>query len=220
VQAQSTSTFTLQPGGTATVTFEAFCTEFGQVFAAGVELPSGLAPDAGRAALAYGVSQGYNTDGAQALELQFALWQALGTTTSPKGGTVAQDVLTNGKAVPANPQGTSVLDAVTGGDVTVKLDSWAPIGPKVQITATASDNFYGRGQLTIQNTSQRALTLYMPVGTLFPSTNPAQQTMAGYATDVQVTNPTLPATGGDNANGLLALVVALIGSGLLLRRVR
>lgn len=223
-QAQTApTTFTLQPGGTATVTYEAFCIEFGEVFAAAVQLPSGLAPDAGRAALAYGVSKGYASDPAKALQLQYAIWQALGETTSPKGDTTAQDVLTNGKAVPANPQGTSVLDAVAAKNVTVTLVSWQPIGPKVAITQTATDNFYGRGTLTIQNTSQQALTLYMPVGTLFPSVNAAQQTMIGYATNVQVANPqptTLPATGGSEQGGLLALVALLLCAGAALRMTR
>ena len=63
----------------------------------------------------------------------------------------------------------------------------------------------------------------MPVGTLFPSVNPAQQTMAGYSTDVQVNNPDpvaqrLPATGGTTSGlGLLWLALALLSSGMVLR---
>ena len=48
VQAQSDAeAFTLQPGGTATISFEAFCTEFGEVFASGVQVPNALAPRCG-----------------------------------------------------------------------------------------------------------------------------------------------------------------------------
>lgn len=225
----STDSFTLQPGGKATITFEAFCTEFGEVFANAVQGPSGLAPEPARAALAYGVDQGLNADAQQALQLQFAIWQALGETGSPAGDATAQDVITNGTAAPTDPQGTSVLDAAQAGQVTVTLDSWQPIGPKVQITATASDNFYGRGQVTVENTSQQELTLFMPVGTLFPSVDAAQQTMAGYATDVQVTNPQapqqLPSTGAETSFGALVwAAVLLLGLGagvrLFARRAR
>lgn len=45
-QGGDTETFILQPGGTAVISFEVFCTEFGEVFPAAVELPNGLAHDA------------------------------------------------------------------------------------------------------------------------------------------------------------------------------
>ena len=82
---------------------------------------------------------------------------------------------------------------------------------------TASDNFYGRGQLTVTNTSTQELTLFMPVGTLFPSVNPAQQTMAGYATNIQVSNPQqapqqLPAA-GDGTSGAALLLFAFAWCG-------
>lgn len=228
VAAQAPSTFTLQPGGTAVVQFEAFCTEFGEVFPTRVQLPNGVAPERARAALSYGVGKGLSADPATALQLQYAIWQALGTTTSPKGDATAQDVVTNGTAVPANPQATSVIDAATANQITVTLDTWQPIGPKVAITATATDHFYGRGQLTIANTSSQAVTLYMPVGTIFPSVDPAQQTMAGYATAVQVTNPApvqqqLPTTSGVDFPSMLPLValgLLMIGGTLRVIHVR
>ncbi|MBC8163565.1 MAG: hypothetical protein H7Z42_20355 [Roseiflexaceae bacterium] len=232
VAAQAPTSFTLQPGGKAVVTFEAFCTEFGQVFPSAVQLPDGVVAEPARSALAYGVGKNYNGDAAQALQLQYAIWQTLGTTNSPKGDATAQDVLTNGKTAPVAPQGTSVVDAAAANQVTLTLDSWQPIGPKVQITPTASDNFYGRGQITIENTSQQAVTLFMPVGTRFPATNAAQQTMAGYATNAQVTNPQaaadpapaqLPSTSGGALNALLPLLalglLALGGTLHLARRV-
>lgn len=112
VQAQSDAeAFTLQPGGTATISFEAFCTEFGEVFASGVQVPNALAPDAARAALAYGVNKGLNADAQQALQLQFAIWQSLGEANSPAGDATTKDVVANGTTAPANPQATSLLDA-------------------------------------------------------------------------------------------------------------
>lgn len=151
------------------------------MFANAVQAPTGLAPDAARAALAYGVNEGLSADGQQALQLQYAIWQALGETSSPKGDATAQDVVTNGTAAPASPQGTSLLDAATAGQVSV---------------------------------------------TLFPSVNPAQQTMAGYATDVQVNNPQraaqpaaqqLPNTSGSSGAALLWFSFAMLASGMTLR---
>lgn len=212
--------FTLQPGGRAVISFEAFCTEFGQIFPDKINGPSGVAADKARAALSYGVAQGLAADGAKALQFQYAIWQSLGTTTSPKGDATAQDVLTKGTAAPATPQGTSVLDAAKAGQVTVTLDSWQAIGPKVAITATATDHFYGSGQLTVVNTSAKALTLYMPVGTTFEPTDPSHQTMTGYATKVDVTNPSLPKTSGADGNPLLLLAAALLlAAGLTVNRV-
>jgi len=222
---QTPTTFTLQPGGTAVVSFEAFCIEFGKVFPNGIQGPSGLAPDPARAAMSYGLGKGLNANEQQALQMQYGIWQALGTQGAPAGDAAAQDVFTNGKTVPTNPQGTSVLDAFAANQIKVTLSSWAPVGAKVAITPTATDNFYGRGQLTIQNTSQQALTLYMPVGTQFASIDPAQQSVAAYATNVQVNNPqqtsstgvqnNLPNTAGEEQYVFFLLAgLSLLGLGL------
>ena len=226
--AQAPATFTLKPGSKAVVTFEAFCTEFGKLFPTGVQLPDGVVADPARAALSYGVSKGYPADATKALNLQYAIWLALGTANSPKGDATTQDVVANGKAVPANPQGTSLIDAAKANQVKLTLNSFQPIGPKVQVTTTASDNFYGQGQVTVENTTQQTLTLYMPVGTRFPAVDPKHQTLAGYATNVQVTDPapqpsTLPATSGGEMNTmlpLLALALLVLGGavGIVRRR--
>ena len=87
------------------------------------------------------------------------------------------------------------------------------------------DNFYGRGTLTVENTSQQAVTHTRPVGTLFAPATAGEQTMAGYATNVQVSNPQaaqapqqLPNTGGESASLVLLLrALLLIGVGSLLR---
>ena len=49
----------------------------------------------------------------------------------------------------------------------------------VRPLGAASDNFYGRGQMTIANTSQQVLTLYVPVGALFPPTTAGEQRTCG-----------------------------------------
>lgn len=227
---QTPQTFTLQPGGRAVVSFQAFCIEFGKVFPNGIQGPSGLAPDPARAALSYGIGKGLTANEQQALQLQYGIWQALGAQNAPQGEAAAQDVFANGKTPPANPQGTSVLDAFNANQVKVTLNSWAPIGNKVPITGGATDNFYGQGQLTIENTSQQALTLYMPVGTQFQAINPAEQSVAAYATNVQVTNPqtttsgaqnTLPNTSGTETYLLVLLAsLSLLGLGFATHSLR
>lgn len=239
VSAQAPATFTLQPGGNATVTYEAFCTDFGKKFPLAIQSPNGVAPDAVRAALANIQSNGLASDPQKALEAQYAIWQLSGATGSPSGSDVAKSVVDAAKTVPQNPGGTSVVDAAKANQVKVTLNDWKPVGDKVPI-GNSSDNFYGRGTLTIENTSQQALTLYMPVGTLFPPQTAGEQTMAGYATNVQVTNPapaatavpatdpasrpnTLPATSGGETNTLVLfaaflLLAAGVGVGMVRRK--
>ena len=214
-QAQSAKSFKLQPGGKATITFEAFCTNFGKLFPTAITAPDGtVASDEVRSALVYAQNKKLTADEQQALQVQFAIWQLLKTANSPKGDALAQDVLAQVSKTPVtDPTGTSILDAAKSGQITMTLDLWQPVEPKIQITATASDNFYGRGQLTVENTSQQALTLFMPVGTIFPPSSNAQR-MAGIQTGLKVTDPNLPATGGDEGSswtiaalaGLLLLV--------------
>ena len=228
--AQGQQTFTLQPGGRATVTFEAFCTDFGQKFPTAIQAPASVAEDNVRGALAYIQNNGLNADETKALEAQYAIWQLRGATGSPAGGDQAKAVVGAASTAPTNPQGTSVVDAAKAGQVRVTIDAWQPIGTPVQLGST-TDNFYGRGTLTVENTSQQALTLYMPVGTQFPPATVGDQTMAGYATNVQVSNPQqssapqqLPATAGDNGaswllfGGALALLAAGAALHMQMRR--
>jgi len=221
------TTFTLQPGGRATITFEAFCTNFGQKFPQAIQAPNALGPDNIRAALAYIQSNNLAADPAKALEGQYAIWQLTGATGSPAGGADAKAVVAAAASAPASASGTSVVDAAKANQVSVTLASWQPIGDKVQI-GSAMDNFYGRGTLTVANTSQQALTLAMPAGTLFPPVTAGEQTMAGYATNVQVSNPQvtqaaqqLPNTSGESGSFLLVLaVLLLVGASRVLRVIR
>jgi LPXTG-motif cell wall-anchored protein len=217
--AQSNQTFTLRPGSTATITFEAFCTEFGKFFPPSIVLPNGVAAAPIRNALAYIQQEGLSSDPANALEANYGIWQLAGATRAPKGTTVAADVVAAGATPVTDPQGTSLLDAAQAGQVTVTLSSWAPIGDKVQILS-ATDHFYGRGTLTVQNTSDQTLELYMPVGTTFPGSEARFQIMGGYLTDVQVQDLTLPTTGGDDSGALAlaAVAVAAAAAGVTIRR--
>jgi hypothetical protein len=217
--------FTLQPGGTATITYEAYCTDFGQKFPTTLQTPNAVAEDKVRGGLAYIQQNNLSADQTKALDAQYGIWQLRGATGSPAGGAIAQAVVSAGNTAPTNPLGTSLLDAVKAGQAKLTLGTWGPIGSPVAI-GSATDNFYGRGTLTVQNTSQQALTLYMPVGTLFPPNTAGEQTMAAYATNIQVSNPQtnqpqqLPTTADGNAgNGWLLLVgaFALLAAGSALR---
>jgi len=223
--AQTTSaSFTLQPGGKATITFEAFCTNFGQKFPQAIQAPNAVGQDKIRGALAYIQSNNLAADPAKALEGQYAIWQLSGATGSPAGGADAKAVVAAAATAPASPSGTSVVDAVKANQVKVTLASWQPIGNKVPL-GSSMDNFYGRGTLTVENTSQQAITLAMPVGTLFPPVTAGEQTMAGYATNVQVSDPQAPqqlpnTSGGGTSLALLLGALLLFGAGSVLRLIR
>ncbi len=184
----STQTFTLPPNGKATVTFQALCVVYGKKFPTAINGPSTVSSDPVQAALSYAQSKGYLSDEQQALQVQYAIWQLL-NQGGPQGGAITQEVVAQAQNPPAPPQGTSLIDAVKADQVKVSIDSWQPNGQPVQIAPGATDHFYGQGQLTVENTSQQALTLYMPVGTVFPSANADEQSIGGYLTNVQVTAP-------------------------------
>ena len=210
------ASFQLGPGQVATITFEAFCVEFGKFFPETIVEPKGVAPEPIRAALAYVQQKGLAADPATAFEANLAIWKLAGASRAPAGGAVAQDVLQNGTTPPADPQGTSIVDAAAAGDVRLTLVGWQASGDKVQILS-ASDHFYGRGTLTVENISQQTLTLYMPIGTLFPGNEARFQTVGGYAVDVQT--PRLPQTGGEvepPLGALLLLSLALLAAGRLM----
>ena len=67
-QTSATTNFTLQPGGSATITFEAFCTNFGQKFPTSIQAPNGQAPDNLRGGLAYIQSNNLAGDPTTALD--------------------------------------------------------------------------------------------------------------------------------------------------------
>ncbi|MBS1968174.1 MAG: hypothetical protein JST60_20750 [Chloroflexi bacterium SZAS-1] len=214
--------FTLKPGGKATISFEAFCVNFGKLFPTGVTVPNGtIAPDPVRAALEYAQSKGLTADPKQALQVEYAIWQLGGTTNSPKGEALAQDVIAAASAAKVtDPQGLSILEAAKTNQISMTLDLWEPIGDKQQITATASDHFYGRGQLTVTNISKQSLTLFMPTGTIFPPTSNAQN-MAAIQTNVVVTDPALPVTAGEGNSTTWLLILSaaiLLASGWVLRQ--
>jgi len=217
--------FTLQPTGKATVTFEAFCTDFGKFFPQQIQAPNGqLAPDPIRSALAYIREEGLAADPATALDANYGIWQLDGARGAQgQGGQIAQDVVAAGANPPQDPQGVSLLEAVRDGTVKLTLVSWEAIGPKVQILS-ATDNFYGKGVLEAENISDEALDLYMPAGTLFPGVDATTQVMGGYATDVVVNNPQLPSTSGGVRDllglVLLSLILATAGAALRTGRTR
>ncbi|NJN17532.1 MAG: hypothetical protein HC822_15305 [Oscillochloris sp.] len=188
VAAQETESFTLQPGGTATITFEAFCTNYGQNFPDQIEAPDALAQPELQKALAYIEEQGLAANAADALDAQYGLWRVIGAADSPQGGAIAANVVNAANTGIPAPSGTSLLDAVQAGQVTVSVASWEPIGQPVEI-GDLTDHFYGRGTLRVENTSNQTLTLYHPIGALYAPTEVGDQTMAAYATEIEVQNP-------------------------------
>lgn len=218
-QSVNGETFTLAPGGRATITFESFCLDYGKRFPEDIGLPpSGLADPPVRGVLSYALAQGYTSSDPK--EVQFAIWQVRGATGAPQPGAIGREIAQAARAV-APPEGaTSLLDALDAGDVRLTAGAWQGVGEQLTIN-NFNDHFQGRGELVVENTSDRDLTLYMPVGTVFPAPSDEFQSMAGYATEVTVENPqqAMPDTGvTDLFNmtqllllSLLALDIAAIG---------
>jgi hypothetical protein len=178
--------WTLQPGGSATITFETFCLDYGLLFPPTVGLPQATAVEpAVTSALNYALSKGYTTS--QAEQTQLAIWRARGAAVVPELAAAGQEISANLNVPPAAPAGaTSVLDAVGSGQATATLLSFGSTGARLSFI---SDAFQGRGELRIDNVSGNALTLYMPVGTYFPATGAGYQNMIGYLAGVQITQP-------------------------------
>lgn len=207
--AQTDQTFTLQPAGQATITFIAFCTEFGDKYPDELELPGDIAEPEVRVALQYIADNGLADDTDQALQGQYAIWTLLGQP-APAGDDLARQVVSFAQAnTISDPPATSLLDAASSDQVTLSLQSWEPAGPVIQITDAAEDHFYGRGELLVENVSDQALDLYMPVGTLFPPTVQPHQVMAGYLSEVRVENPVVPLPETSGGGTLLAMLFAL-----------
>lgn len=223
-QGTMAETFTLQPGGMATVSFEAWCNDFGAAFPDNIQLPNAVAQPEVQAALAHIMMEGYSAAAGNALEAQYGLWRVVGATNSPRGGQVAEDVVNAASSTTVqSPQGTSLLDAAQNGQVRIELTSWEAVGDPVQV-GTLTDHFYGRGTLMVENASGQELTLYHPIGALFAPGAEGEQTMAGYATDIEVNNPQpqpsqLPQTSGGEAvpwqPASLAIALLLAGGALL-----
>jgi hypothetical protein len=219
--------FTLAPGGKATINFESFCIDYGKKFPDQVGLPpTNVADPAVVGVLNNAVGQ--NATGNNAKEVQFAIWKARGAQGAPAPGALGAQLAQN-PPQPAAPQGaTSVIDALKNNQIKATAGSWQGVGDK--LTINNFDDFYkGTGQLQVENTSGQELTLYMPIGTVFPAPSAEFQSMAGYATNVAVNNPapqtqSLPDTGlADGLSAIQLLLLALIGLdfaaiGVLLKR--
>jgi hypothetical protein len=188
--------FTLQPGEIATIAFESFCMDYGKAFPSSVGMPQSVVPDpAVRGALAFSLSNGYAL--VKPREVQFALWNIRGAVDSPELVFPGQDIVANVYTEPSAPAGaTSVLDAMNDGRLRGSLGSFQGIGERLLILGY-DDYYKGRGELVVENVSSESMSLYFPVGTLFPAPGPEYQNMVAYAAGLQVTNlqptATLPA---------------------------
>lgn len=190
--ANPSQTFKLAAGGTATVEFESFCIDYGKKFPSQVGLPpTNVADPTVTGALSNALAKGYTSSNPK--EVQFAIWKARGATGAPQPGAVGTEIAQN-LTPPTTPAGaTSIIDALASNQVKATAGSWQGVGEKLTIGST-QDNFQGRGQLTVENVSGAELTLYMPIGTVFPAPSAEFQSMAGYLVSVQTTAPAQAST--------------------------
>lgn len=215
--------FELTPGGSATITFESFCLDYGKKFPTAVGLPPTQVAEANVVgALNYALGKDYTTSAPK--EVQFAVWNLRSAQGSPAVGAQGDEVVKNTSTAPSAPAGaTSVIDALRDNRIRATAGTWAGVGEQITIGAETT-NFQGRGELKIENSSQDTLTLYMPTGTIFPAPSAEFQSMAGYAVDVVVNNPQqLPNTGVEDVLGLRNAMLALfalagLALGITMRR--
>lgn len=235
-RAQAPQTFTLVPGGQAQVNFEAYCLDFGREFPTSLQAPNAVAPDTIPGALAYARDNNLTDTMEEAVSLQHAIWRLSNVPGSPQGDDLTQQIIDAAQPAPAQPQdATSLIDAASANQVRLTAASWQPLGEQIEI-GNLTAHYRGSGQLTVENISQQPLTLYMPIGTVFPSPSEAVQNMTGYSTSVNVQNPStptpvpspvaqvpqqLPETAGGSASGpgglLVAGAIALLAFGGALR---
>ncbi len=212
----ATKTFTLAPGAKATVTYQGFCVDFGKKFPTTLSAPSGVVSDQLQSTLYYALTKDYVTS--DPLQVQAAIWNVNENQSIPESAAVAEEIQQQFASVtlPAM-QGTSVLDAVQAGDVKLTMGDWHSVGDQVTI-GTVTDYYHGQGQLTLENTSQKSLQLYMPIGTLFSSSDTEVQNITSYASNIEVSTPTLPETSALHEAPLLGLAL-LAGMLLVLSRI-
>jgi|GEM_PF-3278066 len=207
----SKASFTLEPGGTATIEFESFCLDYGKQFPNEIGLPlSDTAGEAVKGVLNYAVTQGYASSDPK--EAQFAIWDARGAVGAPQTGTIGSEILQNANPSTIPDGAISVIDALNNQQLTATTGSWGGVGEQLRI-GDQDQYFKGKGELILANTTQQQLTLYMPLGTVFAAANADFQSMAGYATNISVDNPdqVLPTTGiiSDMSRYELLLMVLL-----------
>jgi hypothetical protein len=215
-QAQASSAFTVPPGGRVLVSFEAYCLDFGGAFPLALAAPSadaGLAPANVRAAINY--IRGHRPGDSQAaLQAQYAIWRLRGVAGLPKGS----DAVAQGTPVTDPANARSILDGgLNRGEWSLDVTAWSPIGRPVQLASGVSDNFYGAGQMIVRNNTRQQLSLYVPVGTIFPPAGSGLQRVAGYPTGVQVVR--LPNTDGGEVALAAAVCTAWIAVAIQVWRV-
>jgi hypothetical protein len=197
LQGSTASAFMVPPGGNVQVTFVAFGIDFDTgKFPQAIQAPNAnnnpaVASEVVQKALIYIKNNKLDADPQKALEAQYAIWRLIDQKGSPKGGTLADKIISDSKnltiTAPANAR--SILDKAgwNNKEWDLGIISWNPMGSTVRITSNITDNIYGRGQIIVKNNTNQQLNLYMPDGTIFwPAGFNAHQRVAGYLTNVQI----------------------------------
>jgi hypothetical protein len=184
-------TLRIPAGQTARLRVRGLCIDFGKPFPGTSAAPNELAKDEMRAALNYAVSKGYFDKDDTARQAEQAMWYLSDGTWHRPDHDLAQEIVNAGKDAankPADPAGaTSILDALNAGTIKVDVSLTIPAGmdPK--------DAFYGDGDLSVTNTSNAEVNVFMPTGTIFPPNTAADQRLIGYALVAQEAPTLTPA---------------------------
>jgi len=189
--------------GTMTLKARGFCTVFGKPFPTGATAPNGLAPANIRGALTYAIDKGYTDSNAQ--QVQLAIWNLADGTWHNDDHAIASEIVSNTTTVtPPTANAMALPDAFTQKSVNVS----ATFVPQT------ADAFYGDGNVTITNTTSSALSVYMPIGTMFtvPNGNGQFQDLVAYELVQAEGTPTAAATSSPAATGTTAATSVATGT--------
>jgi LPXTG-motif cell wall-anchored protein len=184
-QAAAVKVTTVPANGTTTLTARGFCMAFGKPFPTGTMGVNGLASTKVQNALNYSIGKGYAAGNAE--QVQLAIWYLQDNTWHNQNNTVAQEIV--------NSSGTGTMPTANALALTDAL-AQKSVNISASFVAQTADAFYGDGKVTITNTTNADLNVYMPIGVVFtvPNGNGQFQDLAAYELVQAEGTPTVGAT--------------------------
>jgi hypothetical protein len=176
----SETTFTIPAGETITLDVSAFCLEFGEPFPARVSLTADKASINVRRVMKAAALTGAIQD--EVLQTQLAIWRAVEGDWSVDEDE-AEFALASALFTASSKQNTAPLDAqglplnaaLRSGAVEVEVVEWEALN--AEQLEDGDEPYYGLATLSLKNTSDEDLDLYVPLGLVLASDDEDAQDM-------------------------------------------
>lgn len=226
---------TIPANGETTISFQAYCLDFGEPFPTAFGTPSSRAADDVLRVVKTALLDG--TADEDPLALQLSIWslregetlKGLYPNLDSEIESAAQALLDKSEsatvAALSTDRGTALDAALKAGTVSVTSSDFKFVDSPV---AHPEDRpYHGEGTMTIKNLTSAEVTIYYPVGMVLTAQNPREQDVVTYATELEtqpIQQPTTLAATGASASTLpftlmaLGLGLALLGAALTQRR--